>query len=79
MVPCTHTVVVCIMKRWRGKPLITMGLLMLFSSNHLVVKGEQTHTVVPYAHIVDVCVARGWGGEVRETPGKHGALKVVFQ
>ena len=36
---------------------------MLFSSNHLVVKGEQTHTVVPYAHIVDVCVARGWGGE----------------
>ena len=48
------------MKRWRGKPLITMGLLMLFPSNHLVVKGEQTHTVVPTTHTEVVCVMKGW-------------------
>ena len=68
VVPTTHTVVVCVMKGWRGKPLITMGLLMLVSSTHLVVTGEKTHTVV-------VCVVRGGG----RTPGEHGALKVVFQ
>ena len=62
VVPTTHTVVVCVMKGWRGKPLITMGLLMLVSSTHLVVTGEKTHTVVPYAHPVVVCVVRG-GGE----------------
>ena len=59
VVPTTHTVVVCVMKGWRGKPLITMGLLMLVSSTHLVVTGEKTHTVVPYAHPVVVCVVRG--------------------
>ena len=75
VVPYTHTVVVCVMKRWRGKPLITMGLLKLFSSTHLVVTGELTHTVVSYAHTVVVCVVKGRGG----TPDKHGALKVVFQ
>ena len=72
MVPCTHPVVFVI-NGWRGKPLITMELLLLFSSNHLVVTGELTHTVVPYAHTVVVCVLKGGGAD------KHGALKVVFQ
>ena len=74
MVLCAHTVVVCDMKGWWGKPLITIGLLNLFSSTHLVVTGELTHTVVPYAHTVVVCVVKGGG-----TPDKHGTLKVVFQ
>ena len=68
--------VVCVMKGWRGKPVITMGLLKLFSSTHLVATGKLTHTVVPYAHTVVVCVPKGGGGG---TPDKHGALKVVFQ
>ena len=71
----THSVVVCVMKGWRVKALITMGLLMLFSSTHLVVTGEKTHTVGPYAHTVVVCVVKRGGG----TPVKHGDLKVVFQ
>ena len=75
VVPTTHTVVLCVMKGWRGKPLISMGLLILFSSTHLVVTGEKTHTVVPYAHTVVVCVVKGGG----VTPGEHGALKVGFQ
>ena len=75
VVPCNHAMVVCVMKGWRGKPLITMGLLNLFSSTHLVVTGELTHTVVPYTHTVVVCVVKGRG----RTPDKHGALKVVFQ
>ena len=75
MVPCTHTVVVCVMKGWKGKPLINMGLLKLFSKSHLVVIVELTHTVVRYAHTVVVNVVKGSGG----TPDKHRALKVVFQ
>ena len=73
MVPCIHTVVVCVMKGWRGKPLITMGLLKLFYSTHLVITGGLTHTVVPYAHTVVVCIVKGGG-----TPDKHGVLKVVL-
>ena len=61
MFSCTHTEVDCVMKEWRGKPLITMGLLMLLSSSHLVVTGEKIHTVVPYAHKVEVCIVRGVG------------------
>ena len=52
-------VVVCVMKGWRGKPLITMGLLKLYSSTHLVATGELTHTVVPDAHTVVVSVLKG--------------------
>ena len=63
MVPSTHIVGVCVMKGW--------------TSTHLVVTGEKTHTVVPYAHPVVVCVVKGGGGG--RTPGEHGALKVVFQ
>ena len=48
-------------KGWRGKPLITMGLLILYSSTHLVVTGEKTHTVVPDAHTGVVCVVKGRG------------------
>ena len=44
------------MKGWRGKPLIPMGLLKLFSSTPLVITGELTHRVVPYANTVVVCV-----------------------
>ena len=33
VVPSTHTKVVCVLKGWRGKPLITIGFLNLFSSN----------------------------------------------
>ena len=62
------------MKGWRGKPLITMGLLKLFSSTSLAVTGELTQTVVPYAHPVVVSVVKGRG-----TFDKHGALKLVFQ
>ena len=62
------------MKGWRGKPVITIGLLKLFSSTHLVAIGELTHIVVPDAHKVVVFVLKG-----EETPDKHGALKVVFQ
>ena len=39
-----------------------MGLLKLFSSSHLVVTGELTHTVDRYADTVMVCVAKGGGG-----------------
>ena len=39
-----------------------MGLLMLFSSTHLVVTGEKTNTEVPYAHTVEVCVVKGGVG-----------------
>ena len=48
MVPSTHIVGVCVMKGW--------------TSTHLVVTGEKTHTVVPYAHPVVVCVVKGGGG-----------------
>ena len=74
MVPCTHTVVVCDMKGWRGKPLITMGLLKLFSSTHLVITGGLTHTVVADAHTVIVCIVKGRGDS-----DKHGSIKSVFQ
>ena len=37
---------------------------------------EFTHTVVSSAHTVVVCVVRRRRGG---GPGKHGALKVVFQ
>ena len=37
---------------------------------------ELTHAVVSSAHTVVVCVVRGRRGG---GPGKHGALKVVFQ
>ena len=50
---------VCVKKWWREKLLITMELLMLFSSSHLVVTGELTHTVVPYANAVIVCIMKG--------------------
>ena len=68
MVPCTQTVVVSVMKRWRGKPLITMGLLM-FSSTHLVVTWELTHTVVPNAHTVVVFVMKRWREDLLITTG----------
>ena len=43
---------------------------------HWVFTEELTHTVVSSAHTVVVCVVR----RRRESgPGKHGALKVVFQ
>ena len=69
VVPCTHTVVVCVMKGWRGKPLITMVRLKLFSSTHLVVTGELTHTVVPYAHTLVVCILKG-GPQINMEPLK---------
>ena len=75
MVPCTHTVVVCVMKGWRGEPLITVGLLKLFSRNHLVDTGELTRTVVRYAHTVVVCVMKGWRGEPLITVG---LLKLLY-
>ena len=62
--------VVCVMEEWRGKPVITMGLLKLFSSIHLVVTGELTHTVVPYAHTVVVCVLKGGGPLINMGPLK---------
>ena len=34
VVPCTHTVVVCVVKRG-GEPLVNMGSLKLFSSSFL--------------------------------------------
>ena len=52
------------MKGWRRKPLRTMGLLNLLSSTHLVVTGELTHTIVPYAHTVVICVVKGRGGNL---------------
>ena len=69
MVPCAHTVVVCVdgggdpdkqggQKRW---------ISVLFS-------GELTHTGIPCTHTVVVCFDWGRGGN----PYKHGALKVVF-
>ena len=69
MVPYAHRVVVCVMNRWRGKPLITMGLLKLFYSSHLVVTGEWTHPAVPNAHTVAVSVIKGWRGELLITTG----------
>ena len=63
VVPCTHRVVVWVMRGWRGKPLITIRLSKLFSSSHLVYTGELTHTVVPYAHTLVVCVVKGKGGD----------------
>ena len=36
MVPSTHTVVVCVMKGWRGLPLITVGLEKLFYVKRVV-------------------------------------------
>ena len=63
MVPCTHTVIVCDMNGWRGKPLITMGLLKLFSCTNLVSRGELTQTVVPYTHTVVVGDMKGWRGK----------------
>ena len=50
------------------EPLITKGLLMLFSSSHLVVTGEKTHTVVPYANTVVVCLVNGGGSLVNMGP-----------
>ena len=39
--------------------MITMGFLKLFSSSHLVVIGELTHTVDTYAHTVVVSKVKG--------------------
>ena len=75
MIPCSHKVVVCVMKGWRGKPLITMGLSKLFASTYLVITGRLTHTVVADAHTVIVCIAKAGGGD----PDKHGSIKIVFQ
>ena len=71
MIPCSHKVVVCVMKGWRGKPLITMGLLKLFASTYIVITGVLTHTVVADAHTVIVCIVKGLD--------KHGSIKIVFQ
>ena len=60
---CGRQVVVCVMKGCRGKPVISMGLLKLFSSTHLVVTGELTHTVVPYAHTVVVYIVKREEGD----------------
>ena len=57
------------MKGWRGKKVITMGLLKLFSSTHLITTGELTHTVVPYAHKVVVSVQKRGGGEPLKNMG----------
>ena len=40
MVPSTHTVVVCVMKGWRGLPLITVGLEKLFYVKRVVGGGS---------------------------------------
>ena len=72
-VPCSHTVVVCVMKGWRGKPLITMGPLNLFSSSFF--KGIDPYSVSVYPHSGCLC----YEGVKGETPDKHGALNVVFQ
>ena len=39
--------------------MITMGFLKLFSSSHLVVIGELTHTVDTYVHTVVVSKVKG--------------------
>ena len=59
MILCSHKVVVCVMKGWRDKHLITMGLLKLFASTYLVITGALTHTVVADAHTVIVCIVKG--------------------
>ena len=77
MVPFTHTVVVSIVTGWRGKPLITMGLLKLLSSGRLVLTGELTQTVISYTQTVVVCAGKGGqGGGEEGTNDKHGALKL---
>ena len=73
MIPCSQKVVVCVMKGWRGKPLITMGLLKLFASTYLVITGGLTHTVVADSHTLIVCIVRG------DDSDKHGSIKIVFQ
>ena len=76
VVPFTHTVVVSIVTGWRGKPLITMGLLKLLSSGRLVLTGELTQTVISYAHAVVVFVGKGGQGGGEGTNDEHGALKL---
>ena len=71
MIPCSHKVVVCVMKGWKGKPLITMGLSKFFASTYLVITGRLTHTVVADAHKVIVCIVKGLD--------KRGSIKIVFQ
>ena len=76
MVPSTHTVVVCVMKVWKGKPMIIMGLLKLFfsysSSYH---RGIDPHSGSEYPHSGCLC----YEGVEGQTPDNHGARKVVFQ
>ena len=61
MIPCSKLVVVCVMKDWRGKPLITMGLLKLLASTYLVITLGLTDTVIADARTVIVSSVNGGG------------------
>ena len=56
-----------------GETPITMGFLKLFSSSHLLVTGELTHTVVQSTHTVVVCVVKRGGGPLMNM----GTLKFI--
>ena len=58
MVPCTHTVVVCVDRGGGGGPLINMGPESCFPVLFL---GQLIHTVVACSHRVVVCVDGGGG------------------
>ena len=75
VVPSTHTVVVCVVKGWRGEPLITVGLLKLLSNTTLAQFGIDPHSGSVYPHSGCLCYEGMEGG----TPDNRGALKVVFQ
>ena len=93
MVPRSHTVVVCVIKRWRGGGLVNMEPLKLYSSRALF--GIDPHSGSVYPHSGCLCY-EGMEGEPLISvglsllfyvkrggrgrgPGEHGALKVVFQ
>ena len=63
VVPCIHTVVVCVV-RGRGGGAAEHGLLMLFSSSlmSMLVEAGVTHQVVPCFHTVVVYIVRGERG-----------------
>ena len=71
MVPCTHTVVVCVVRGGGG--LLNMGLLYVFSS--CFIREIEPHSGSVYTHSGCMCrKGEGVGGAA-----KHGALKGVFQ
>ena len=91
MVPSTHTVVVCVMKGWRGEPLITVVLLKFYYVKRGVGRGVLVNMeplklsssralfgIDP--HSGSVYPNRGclcYEGMEGGTPDNRGALKVV--